>query len=153
MRYEALKSNQQPAAPDHPPDSLVSPNPMQKVVSSHLMPVYNRSPIAFERGSGSTLFATDGTAYLDFGSGVAVNALGHSHPRLVDALVNQARKLYFRRKPTQITAADVAKTYAARVVGTAERESAAVAPGAETLFRLVCHVDDGNRSGTSRNRH
>jgi acetylornithine/N-succinyldiaminopimelate aminotransferase len=67
---------------------------MQNVDTSYLMPVYHRSPISFERGSGSTLFGTDGTAYLDFGSGIAVNALGHGHPRLVAALINQARKLW-----------------------------------------------------------
>ncbi|MGF6781916.1 acetylornithine/succinyldiaminopimelate/putrescine aminotransferase [Paraburkholderia sp. GAS334] len=58
------------------------------------MPVYMRSSLSFERGSGSTLYATDGTAYLDFGSGVAVNALGHGHPRVLDALINQAFKLW-----------------------------------------------------------
>jgi acetylornithine/N-succinyldiaminopimelate aminotransferase len=61
---------------------------------SYLMPIYNRAPLVFERGVGSTLFTADGTGYLDFGSGIAVNALGHSHPRLVDALINQARKLW-----------------------------------------------------------
>lgn len=67
---------------------------MQNVVTSHLMPVYNRYHLAFEHGSGSVLFTSDGTAYLDFGSGVAVNALGHGHPRLVEALINQARRLW-----------------------------------------------------------
>ncbi|MGF6742761.1 aspartate aminotransferase family protein [Paraburkholderia atlantica] len=67
---------------------------MHDKVRSFLMPVYNRAPISFERGAGSTLFTADGTGYLDFGSGVAVNALGHGHPRLVDALVKQARKLW-----------------------------------------------------------
>lgn len=58
------------------------------------MPVYTRSSISFERGSGCTLYAPDGTAYLDFGSGVAVNALGHCHLQVLDALINQARKLW-----------------------------------------------------------
>ena len=47
---------------------------------------YARSDLAFERGEGCRLFAQDGTAYLDFHCGVAVNALGHSDPHLVAAL-------------------------------------------------------------------
>src|ERR1051325_10744621 len=60
---------------------------------SHMMPSYARVDIAFERGEGVWLFTTDGQRYLDFGSGVAVNALGHSHPHLVEALTEQARKV------------------------------------------------------------
>lgn len=67
---------------------------MQNLDTSSLMPVYTRSSISFERGSGCELYATDGTAYLDFGSGVAVNALGHCHLQVLDALINQARKLW-----------------------------------------------------------
>jgi acetylornithine/N-succinyldiaminopimelate aminotransferase len=48
----------------------------------------------FERGEGSWLVATDGTRYLDFASGVAVNALGHAHPRLIAALTEQAAKVW-----------------------------------------------------------
>jgi acetylornithine/N-succinyldiaminopimelate aminotransferase len=64
------------------------------VVTSHLLPAYARADIAFERGEGAWLIATDGERYLDFTSGVAVNALGHAHPRLVEALDEQARKLW-----------------------------------------------------------
>ena len=49
---------------------------------SHMMPAYARVDIAFERGEGVWLIATDGQRYLDFGSGVAVNALGFRHDRL-----------------------------------------------------------------------
>jgi acetylornithine/N-succinyldiaminopimelate aminotransferase len=62
--------------------------------ASHLFPSYARAPLRFERGHGCTLFTPDGDVYLDFGSGVAVNALGHSHPRLVQALQRQAEKLW-----------------------------------------------------------
>ncbi|HEX3972693.1 MAG TPA: aminotransferase class III-fold pyridoxal phosphate-dependent enzyme, partial [Stellaceae bacterium] len=49
------------------------------------MPTYARADVTFERGEGPYLIATDGRKYLDFGSGVAVNALGHAHPHMVEA--------------------------------------------------------------------
>jgi acetylornithine/N-succinyldiaminopimelate aminotransferase len=58
------------------------------------MPTYARAPLAFERGEGSWLIATDGTRYLDFGAGIAVCALGHAHPKLVAALERQARRVW-----------------------------------------------------------
>jgi acetylornithine/N-succinyldiaminopimelate aminotransferase len=61
---------------------------------SHLLPTYARVDLAFERGEGAWLIASDGQRYLDFTSGVAVNALGHAHPHLVQALVEQAGKLW-----------------------------------------------------------
>jgi acetylornithine/N-succinyldiaminopimelate aminotransferase len=63
-------------------------------VSSHLLPTYARIDLAFERGEGAWLVATTGERYLDFTSGVAVNALGHAHPALVKALTEQAQKLW-----------------------------------------------------------
>lgn len=63
-------------------------------VSSHLLPTYGRVDLAFERGEGAWLVAADGTRYLDFGAGVAVNALGHAHPALVAALTAQAQKVW-----------------------------------------------------------
>ena len=62
--------------------------------TSHLLPVFARADVAFERGEGAWLFGTDGERYLDFTSGVAVNALGHAHPHLVAALQEQATKLW-----------------------------------------------------------
>ncbi|MFC7052202.1 aspartate aminotransferase family protein [Hansschlegelia quercus] len=58
------------------------------------MPVFARAPLAFERGEGCWLITDDGERYLDFGSGVAVNALGHAHPHLVEAIRAQAEKLW-----------------------------------------------------------
>jgi acetylornithine/N-succinyldiaminopimelate aminotransferase len=58
------------------------------------MPVYSRSDITFDSGNGMYLFATNGLKYLDFGSGIAVNSLGHSHPHLINALKTQADKLW-----------------------------------------------------------
>ena len=62
--------------------------------ASHLLPVYARVDLAFERGEGAWLIATNGERYLDFTSGVAVNALGHAHPHLVEAVTEQAKKLW-----------------------------------------------------------
>src|SRR5665213_26009 len=67
---------------------------MSSPVASHLLPTYARVDLAFERGEGAWLFTVDGDKYLDFTSGVAVNALGHAHPRLVSAIEEQARKLW-----------------------------------------------------------
>jgi acetylornithine/N-succinyldiaminopimelate aminotransferase len=58
------------------------------------LPVYKRIPIAFEKGEGAYLYATDGRRYLDFASGIAVTMLGHAHPHLVSELKNQAEKLW-----------------------------------------------------------
>ena len=61
---------------------------------THIMGVYNRAPLAFERGQGVRLWSTDGEAYLDCVAGIAVDALGHSHPKLVAALTAQGEKLW-----------------------------------------------------------
>ena len=67
---------------------------MTNSAASHLLPVFARVDLGFERGEGAWLIATDGERYLDFTSGVAVNALGHAHPHLVAALQEQAAKLW-----------------------------------------------------------
>ncbi len=67
---------------------------MTKAAASHLLPVFARADLAFESGEGAWLVGTDGERYLDFTSGVAVNALGHCHPHLVEALQAQATKLW-----------------------------------------------------------
>jgi acetylornithine/N-succinyldiaminopimelate aminotransferase len=63
-------------------------------VASHLLPTYARVDLAFERGEGAWLIAKNGDRYLDFTSGVAVNALGHAHPALVKALTEQAQRVW-----------------------------------------------------------
>jgi acetylornithine/N-succinyldiaminopimelate aminotransferase len=67
---------------------------MTKSATSHLLPVFARVELGFERGEGVWLVATNGERYLDFTSGVAVNALGHAHPHLVAALQDQAARLW-----------------------------------------------------------
>jgi acetylornithine/N-succinyldiaminopimelate aminotransferase len=63
-------------------------------VTSHLLPTYARVDLAFERGEGVWLVGSDGERYLDFGGGVAVNSFGHAHPKLVEALCEQAGKVW-----------------------------------------------------------
>ena len=60
----------------------------------HIMPVYRPPEEAFERGDGVRLTTEEGRTYLDFVAGIAVSALGHSHPAMVEALQEQAGKLW-----------------------------------------------------------
>ena len=59
---------------------------MSDAQTSHLLPTFARVDLAFERGEGAWLVASDGARYLDFMGGVAVNVLGHAHPHLVAAI-------------------------------------------------------------------
>ena len=70
------------------------PDPAATASSSHVMGVYSRGDLAFERGEGVRLYAVTGEDYLDCVAGIAVNGLGHRHPRLVQALKDQADKLW-----------------------------------------------------------
>ena len=62
--------------------------------TEHLMGVYNRAPLEVDRGLGARLWSTDGTEYLDCVSGISTNALGHANPILVQAVKDQAEKLW-----------------------------------------------------------
>src|SRR4051794_1958617 len=57
------------------------------------MPTYRRMPVAFVKGRGARLWDEDGTEYLDFVAGVAVCALGHGHPKIAQAIAEQAQSL------------------------------------------------------------
>lgn len=61
---------------------------------SAVLPVYNRSKLEIDHGEGVYLFTKDGSKYLDFVAGVAVNCLGHCHPKLVAALKKQSERLW-----------------------------------------------------------
>tara|TARA_B100000941_G_C28508026_1_gene558689 strand:- start:480 stop:1646 length:1167 start_codon:yes stop_codon:yes gene_type:complete len=61
---------------------------------SYLVKNYNRKKLSFKKGKGSFLYSTDGSKYLDFVQGIAVNSLGHSHPKLVKAIIKQSRRLW-----------------------------------------------------------
>lgn len=94
---------------------------MRNAAIPSLLPVYNRIDICFARGQGSWLYDTQGRRYLDFGSGIAVNGLGHAHPHLVRALQDQAARLWhvsnLYRIPEQERLADrlVANSFAETV--------------------------------------
>jgi len=68
--------------------TTIAPSP------DHIMGVYNRAPLAVERGRGARLWDTKGDEYLDCVAGIATNGLGHCHPRLVEVLKEQADKLW-----------------------------------------------------------
>jgi acetylornithine/N-succinyldiaminopimelate aminotransferase len=61
---------------------------------SYLANNYKRKKIAFKKGKGSFLFSIKGEKYLDFVQGIAVNSLGHAHPKLIKSLSNQSKKLW-----------------------------------------------------------
>ncbi|WP_372003380.1 aspartate aminotransferase family protein [Tistrella mobilis] len=83
-----------------------------------VMPTYARTDLTFDKGEGAYLYTADGRRFLDFASGIAVNALGHSHPHLVSALTEQVGKLWhvsnLYQSPGQEKAAErlVAATFA-----------------------------------------
>ncbi|MBL8699546.1 MAG: aspartate aminotransferase family protein [Alphaproteobacteria bacterium] len=58
------------------------------------MPTYARTDLSFDRGEGVYLYGSDGRRYMDFMGGIAVSALGHSHPKLVNALTEQAKRVW-----------------------------------------------------------
>tara|TARA_R110000772_G_scaffold58284_3_gene131938 strand:+ start:303 stop:1487 length:1185 start_codon:yes stop_codon:yes gene_type:complete len=74
--------------------------------SNHLMPTYNRSPVAFAYGEGAWLFDTEGKKYLDAISSIAVCPLGHAHPAFTKALTEQCSKLIHTTNLYQIPLQD-----------------------------------------------
>ena len=69
---------------------------------SYLAKNYNRKKISFKRGKGSYLYSVSGTKYLDFVQGIAVNCLGHAHPKLVKTIKDQSKKLWHVSNAFQI---------------------------------------------------
>ncbi|MBD2749458.1 aspartate aminotransferase family protein [Microvirga sp. BT688] len=69
---------------------------------SPLLPTFARAELSFEKGEGPWLYGRDGERYLDLGAGIAVNALGHAHPHLVQALTEQASKVWHTSNLFQI---------------------------------------------------
>ena len=67
-----------------------------------ILPTYNRAPLAFTRGEGVWMETEDGRRFLDLGAGIAVNVLGHAHPALVEALTEQAHRLWHTSNLYQI---------------------------------------------------
>ncbi len=89
--------------------------------NTNVYETYARAPLTFDHGNGVRLVTDDGTEYLDFYSGIAVNCLGHAHPHLIAALKDQADKLWhcsnlFQIKDQQRLAARLcAHTFADKV--------------------------------------
>jgi acetylornithine/N-succinyldiaminopimelate aminotransferase len=75
-------------------------------VTSAILPTYARYHLAFESGEGVWLTSTTGEKYLDFGAGIAVNSLGYNHPHLVQALKDQADKLWLTSNLFEIPQAE-----------------------------------------------
>ncbi|WP_299028529.1 aspartate aminotransferase family protein [uncultured Sulfitobacter sp.] len=67
-----------------------------------VLPTYSRAPLSFVKGSGAWLIEADGRSFLDLGAGIAVNALGHAHPALTEALTQQAGALWHTSNLYQI---------------------------------------------------
>ena len=82
---------------------------------SHLMNTYTRLPIAFTHGQGCRLFDEQGRSYLDGLAGIAVNTLGHNHPRLVKAVADQAARLIHASNIYRVAEAEAASDRLARL--------------------------------------
>ena len=67
---------------------------MKSKVISYIMPTYNKRNLEFTHGKGVYLFTKNKEKYLDFGSGIAVNSLGHCHPKLVKTINEQSKKFW-----------------------------------------------------------
>lgn len=114
---------------------------------SALMPTYAPSKLAFERGEGVYVFTGDGTRYLDFCAGIAVSSLGHTHPHLVEALKDQAEKIWHTSNLYTIPAQEkmaqrlVENSFADRVFFS---NSGAEAIEAAIKIARKYHFDNGN---------
>ena len=67
---------------------------MKKKFNSNIMPTYGETNLVFTKGKGCYLYTASGQKYLDFAGGIAVNSLGHCHPKLVNVLKKQSEKLW-----------------------------------------------------------
>ena len=73
--------------------TLTNNDSIQKKESRHVLQTYQRAPFVLSHGEGMHVYDETGKAYLDFGAGIAVNALGHAHPAIVQAIQEQAGRL------------------------------------------------------------
>lgn len=82
---------------------------------SHILQTYNRLPVSFERGKGLKLWDSHGKSYLDFVAGVAVDCLGHCHPKIVKVIKEQSQKLIHVSNLYQIKEQEAAATLIAKL--------------------------------------
>jgi acetylornithine aminotransferase/acetylornithine/N-succinyldiaminopimelate aminotransferase len=80
-------------APSPPPIVRNDAAAVQALFQQHVIPSYGRFDIVLTHGSGSYLYDITGKRYLDLGGGIAVSSLGHAHPAITEALIEQSRKL------------------------------------------------------------
>src|SRR5256886_14716631 len=66
---------------------------VQALFHQNVVPSYGRFDIVLSHGSGSYVYDLAGKRYLDLGGGIAVSSLGHAHPAITEALIEQSRKL------------------------------------------------------------
>jgi acetylornithine aminotransferase/acetylornithine/N-succinyldiaminopimelate aminotransferase len=90
-----------------------------ELYARHVVPTYGRFPLCLARGKGARVWDEDGREYLDFTSGIAVNAIGHAHPSLQKAIAEQAGELIhtsnlFLTRPQALLAARLEKMVGAR---------------------------------------
>lgn len=116
-----------------------------------IMPCYAPPAVLFERGEGTYLIADNGDKYLDFTAGIAVNALGHCHPHVVEALKNQADKLWhisnmFRIEPAERLSERLAELTFANVMFFANSGAEANECGLKAMRRY--HYDNGDKKRT-----
>lgn len=81
-------------SPTADPSAMTDPAQLHQLSERYYLPVYRPHPIVLDRGQGSRVWDSAGREYVDFGAGIAVNALGHAHPALTTALTAQAAKLW-----------------------------------------------------------
>ena len=127
---------------------------IEKTETSY-MPFFGRQQVVFERGEGCYLFDKDGRRYLDFLSGIAVNALGHNHPGLVAAISAQAGRLihcsnYFYTEPQARLATRLARLSGLEKVFLANSGTEA-AEGAIKIARKYGSADGKTRIITAKN--
>jgi acetylornithine/N-succinyldiaminopimelate aminotransferase len=87
---------------------------VQALFQQHVVPSYGRFDIVLSHGAGSYLYDVTGKRYLDLGGGIAVSSLGHAHPAVIEALVEQSRKImhcsnYYYHEPQGRLAAGLVK--------------------------------------------
>ncbi len=66
---------------------------IRELFTKNVVPSYGRFDVALSHGSGAEVFDVAGNRYLDLGGGIAVNCLGHAHPAITEALVEQSKKI------------------------------------------------------------
>ena len=92
-----------------PPVAFIMTTDTRALYDEFIMPTYGRFDLAIERGAGCRVWSEDGRALLDFGAGIAVCSLGHAHPRVTQAVAEQAAKLVhtsnlYRTRPQAVLA-------------------------------------------------